>query len=800
MKRNIISMLLAIALVVGLLPVTALAAESYTYPTSQPTPTWTGSGTAEDPYVIDTAQELADLAWMINNGKTEYKTANYQLGGNIDLSGGTWTPIGGDGWNRTFAGTFDGGSFTVSGLNTVKVVNGMKYVALFGQTDGATVKNLTVSGTFITDGAYAAGICAYAKNTAFISCTSQVNITGTGAVTYYFGGIAGYGDGTMTFTSCTNSGNLSNTGTKTGYIGGICGRITSDGKITYCGNNGGISGKSSSSQGTGGIVGFVDMASGSATTEITGCTNSGAVSGTNNVGGIAGYSKNTGLTISGCVNSGAVTGTNENAGGICGFRKNPITGCTNSGNVTGSKYVGGISGKISGSNDAITLCANSGSIKGTYASTYLNSVYVGGIEGYSYGASGNTGKLIENCYNTGNVVGATDSSDYIGGISGNMSNGEIANCHNYAALSFADENYSGAIAYTKATVTNCYYLNGADENATQKTAEEFADGTVGKLLQAGNTEEVWGQTIGTDLYPVFFNGNNSLLAKPVFAAYASLSLDGTIGVHFFLHIDQEIVEEGTGYMHFAIADRTVDIPVGQATQQTMYGESYYVFTAQVAAKEMADTIRGVFIYDDGNQESDVWEYSVMQYANAVIAQAANNETLAQFMPAAKAMLNYGAAAQILFNYNTDNLANASLSEEDKTLTDVDASAYAHSVTGSEEGIQVDNATLLLETETTARIYFKLIGDKTIDQYTFKVDGTVVQAKVNGELYYVEIPNIAAQHLDEMHTVSVGGLTIVYSGLSYVHQVITEPDHATEEMTNAAKALFAYNRQTEAYFN
>ena len=131
---------------------------------------------------------------------------------------------------------------------------------------------------------------------------------------------------------------------------------------------------------------------------------------------------------------------------------------------------------------------------------------------------------------------------------------------------------------------------------------------------------------------------------------------------------------------------------------------------------------------------------------------------------------------------------------------MDASAYAHSLSGSEDGIRVDNATLILETETTARIYFKLTGSKTIDQYTFMVDGKVVQAKPNGALYYVEIPNIAAQHLDEMHTVTVGGLTIRYGGLSYVNQVIKNPQYATEEMTNTAKALFAYNKMAENYFN
>jgi hypothetical protein len=252
-----------------------------------------------------------------------------------------------------------------------------------------------------------------------------------------------------------------------------------------------------------------------------------------------------------------------------------------------------------------------------------------------------------------------------------------------------------------------------------------------------------------------------------------------------------LVNDPTTAMRFVVNGVTMDVPLSQAIKS---GDQYK-FTCPVSAKNMADNVNAQIVTSDG-PVGDAKNLAVMTYCNYMIQYITDTKLVSQM----KAMLNYGAAAQILFNHNTDNLANASLIEADKTLADVDASAYAHSVSGSEAGIQVYNATLLLETETTARIYFKLTGSKTIDQFTFKVDGAVVQAKANGELYYVEIPNIAAQHLDEMHTVSVGGLTIRYGGLSYVNQVIKNPAYATAEMTEAAKALFAYNKMAETYFH
>ena len=188
--------------------------------------------------------------------------------------------------------------------------------------------------------------------------------------------------------------------------------------------------------------------------------------------------------------------------------------------------------------------------------------------------------------------------------------------------------------------------------------------------------------------------------------------------------------------------------------------------------------------------------AVVTYCNFMI-QYGNDPELVSLM---KAMLNYGAAAQLLFNHNVNDLANAGLSEVDKVLADVDASGYAASVSGSEEGIALASASLMLETETSIRIYFKLTGSKTIDAFTFFVDGKEVKPVQKGSEYYVEIANIAAQDLDAMHTVTVGGLTVRYGGLSYVNQVIKNPQYATEAMTNAAKALFAYNKMAEDYFN
>ena len=95
--------------------------------------------------------------------------------------------------------------------------------------------------------------------------------------------------------------------------------------------------------------------------KITGCYNSGTVSGSQfsqNVGGVCGYNRNTEGKITGCYNTGTVSGSqySQNVGGVCGQNtlSSKITGCYSTGSVSGSISVGGVcggnvnSGKITG--------------------------------------------------------------------------------------------------------------------------------------------------------------------------------------------------------------------------------------------------------------------------------------------------------------------------------------------------------------------------------------------------------------------------------------------------------------------
>ena len=288
-----------------------------------------------------------------------------------------------------------------------------------------------------------------------------------------------------------NNGKIANAGILDSYfygtskVGGVCGNNYT-GTITNCYNTGSVSG-----------LGALGGVNGWNTGIITNCYNTGNVSGSSGfVGGVSGY--NSKGTIINSYNAGSVSGL-ECVGGVSGINyTGSITDCYNIGNVSGSEgYVGGVNGYNDGG--TITNSYNAGSVSGIER-------YVGGVNGY------NDGGTIINCYNTGSSV---SGSGYVGGVNG-RNQGTITNCYNTSSVSGKERYVGGVIGRNEsnATITNCYYDStiytgnaiGANDGTTEKvegrTTEQFKTGEVAYLLQNGQSEEIWGQTIGTDTYPV----------------------------------------------------------------------------------------------------------------------------------------------------------------------------------------------------------------------------------------------------------------------------------------------------------
>ena len=278
----------------------------------------------------------------------------------------------------------------------------------------------------------------------------------------------------------------------------------------------------------------------------------------------------------------------------------------------------------------------------------------------------------------------------------------------------------------------------------------------------------------------------------------SISLDGDIAVNFYMELsDFVIAHEETAYMRFAVPveNGTTEqkVYVRNAEKKETGDKTYYVFKCRVAAKEMSSDIKARLI--DGSREGTEYTYSVKEYAQYLIEHANDSAEYLRAVPLVKKMLNYGAYAQIYFDKNTTNLANAILSDEEKALGDVTITGPQTAI-ALPAGVSFVGATLSLKSETSVSLYFT-----SETALTFLAGGKTVETVSSGRYQIARIRGIAARELHDSFTLNVTAGeaqgSVVYSPMTYCCTALTSSD---EKLVNTVKALYLYWVEADKFFN
>ena len=426
-----------------------------------------GKGTADEPFTISNYGEMSAFTASVTMGKTykdEIVSLEADIAETITTPAGYWLSNDDQGY---FSGKFLGNNHTVNVDLDGENCKAQTYVALFGVVDeGATIKDLKVTGKATATGNYTSGIIAYVRGTAtgtraiLDNLTNEVKVSSTGN---RVGGVVGYAN-YATITKCVNNAAITGANCVAGVVGKASnatmedctntGAVTSTGtdtRVQYCFNGSttnygtGEFNNTTGSHSTGGVCGYVDHGS------LKNCSNSGAIQGYVKIGGIVGGTYWS--PVVNCVNTSDVTATgqfNQNissqtgygfgssTGGIVGwmYANGEITGCENSGTIKGKGGLGGIVGFASCNSNASSVvsikdCKNTGAVTSAGVvmggETKNHNPATGGIAG-SVSAFGAQLTKIINCQNTGKV-----SSDgcIAGGIVGRVnqprSNGSEVN-------------------------------------------------------------------------------------------------------------------------------------------------------------------------------------------------------------------------------------------------------------------------------------------------------------------------------------------------------------------------------------
>ena len=336
-----------------------------------------GSGTKDDPYLIQSAADLLYFQKQVAKGSeaaTVYKSKYVKLMTSVDLNGAEFI-IGVKGTRVFFDGTFDGNNCSIYNLN---ITEASDYAGLFaGVSITGTIKDLSVYGN-VVGSRYTGGIAGQCQGT-ISNCTNYATViqqseNGCGGIT---GGLQG---SVAKLIGCVNYGSIICENTESQKIAGIVGaHANANFVVENCINFGTVKGYIK----VGGISGEAGY------NTITSCKNYGEISGYQRVAGIVGHCVS---NIDNSANYGVVTGTNY-VGGIVGTLSTCVISNThNSGDVSATKYAGGILGcEVTNGNGTIRNCSNSGVIVGNT---------VGGILGGTINTS-NSFVLVENCINTG---------------------------------------------------------------------------------------------------------------------------------------------------------------------------------------------------------------------------------------------------------------------------------------------------------------------------------------------------------------------------------------------------------------
>ena len=297
--------------------------------------------------------------------------------------------------------------------------------------------------------------------------------------------------------------------------------------------------------------------------------------------------------------------------------------------------------------------------------------------------------------------------------------------------------------------------------------------------------------------------------KPV---HMSATLNDKISMNIYFEVSEALLKDENAYVEFKVMDGEKAITKKVLVKDLKQVKGYYEASMPLFARQMSDeVILDVYTTkEDGAVSKDAsYSYSIVNYANKVLAK---EDLTAEEKAIVEAMLNYGAMAQVYFDYNTANLANANITNKDyEKVTADQLASYAAQVSGEIAGIKYGTSNLRLLSETAIRHHF-VVGAEIADLYKA---GTIkfVQVTADGEKeltptfydgnkVYVEVENIFAEDLDKAYTVKVintvtkDEITVAYSAFSYANNVLTKSNE--DKLQDVVKAMVVYNQKANAY--
>ena len=330
---------------------------------------------------------------------------------------------------------------------------------------------------------------------------------------------------------------------------------------------------------------------------------------------------------------------------------------------------------------------------------------------------------------------------------------------------------------TKGTATDTYILEGTniipllpDSNYAIIKLAKDAIVYANKAVYATVTTDVIG-------YTAIYNENDGAYELDVLKVdivMTNIRMGETISHLFAVPFNKNIGEGHVAIL--TMGENEFEIPYSTTDWKVLTDENgtkYFVieFTG-IAAKQMVDEVSIYITFGTDTVSNKTVKTSVREYAMALLDRVdLEKEEDQKFATMLVDMLNYGAAAQVYFDYKKDDLANNGLEEEQQVLS-------AYEACQSEEHnkhAQVYDKHFMgtsVRFENAITLVFKVYVPEAQEDIskisaTFDITGEVVEIREdedkanNPHVYYIELTSLVVTdaHQNVTCTVTVGGVDL-----------------------------------------
>ena len=511
-------------------------------------------------------------------------------------------------------------------------------------------------------------------------------------------------------------------------------------------------------------------------------------------------------------------------GGIAGCNAGVVQDCCVIGTVSGSSaYGGGIVGFNTGTG-TVQRCY--------YACETPHSIDGGGVAGCNDGT-------VQYCYYDSDTVSALRAIWLDDGTATNVSGLSTAQMTGEAASENMEGFEFGTVWFTTASypalqmhfIVTVNHGTGSGEYAVGKPVTITAnvpesdvvflgwDGADGLTFIEGGASTLTATFVmpasDVTVTATFEKGN-----PPKFTTH-SLTLDGSIGVNFFMKLSELAgVDYTESYMTFEISGKgTVSAdPVPFSAEHMNANGTYYGFTCRVNPIQMADTITATFHY--GNHKTVSQTYSINQYIQVFdwYIEEHPEDYDDKTIDLVHALADYGHYVQLFLSeakglplgggddaYMPMELCYTAAEDYDTETIAEQLSDCAVSAINLDPNIRSLSYTVVLESATTIRMIVRPVSGYTGVLHVGSGNDTVTIPLQSGR-WTVEFANIPAHLLGEGHGILMwtdhasGGSPIEIAGIgnlsvmTYAKQLLNGSDAAR----NAGAALYAYWQAAKAF--